>query len=294
MTRRAALGAPIGVALAAPKTKAFVLAMHQTTQAGSDFRRSLEGCAKAGILHVEIIPPLAEPFIKKEGVAAAKKLLGDLGITAPACGGARGLVEPNPERAQALDELKRRLEWVAALGMDRIVAPCPYYGKATPDDLKRASDNLREAGEIAAQFKVALMLEFMRGSTLIGTLPTALKVVRGAAHPWVKPMFDFYHFMAGLSRMDDLDLVHPGEFHHVHLQDLPDLPREFLDNTTREVPGDGVGPVVALLKKVKATGYRGPLSVELFHPRLQKGDPLGVAQEIRRKSEAVMRKAGLG
>ena len=38
-------------------------------------------------------------------------------------------------------------------------------------------------------------------------------------------------------------------------------------------------------------GYDGPLSVELFLPKFQQGDPFEVAREIRQKAEAVMRQA---
>jgi len=39
--------------------------------------------------------------------------------------------------------------------------------------------------------------------------------------------------------------------------------------------------------------YAGPLSVELFLPKLQRGDPFEVASEIWRKAESVMRRAGV-
>ena len=42
------------------------------------------------------------------------------------------------------------------------------------------------------------MIEFARNSTLIATLPTALKLIREAAHPNVRPMLDCYHFWSGL------------------------------------------------------------------------------------------------
>jgi sugar phosphate isomerase/epimerase len=78
---------------------------------------------------------------------------------------------------------------------------------------------------------------------------------------------------------------------HVHFQDVPDMPRELLDNTTRIIPGDGVTPLNVMLRKLAEKGYAGPLSVELFLPRFQQADPFEVASEIRRKSEAVMRRA---
>jgi len=154
-------------------------------------------------------------------------------------------------------------------------------------------DNLREAGGIAAKSPITLMVEFTRGSTFLGTLPTALKMTREAGHPRVRPMLDCYHFWAGLSKFDDLDLIRPGEIHHVHFQDVPDIPRELLDNTTREIPGTGVSPLPRILRKLAEKGYAGPLSVELFYPAIQNGDPYEVAKKIRESSMPVMSAAGV-
>jgi len=77
------------------------------------------------------------------------------------------------------------------------------------------------------------------------------------------------------------------------IPDVPDMPRELLDSSTRIIPGDGISPLVRILGKLAEKGYGGPLSVELFLPKFQQGDPYEVAREIRVKSEAVMRKAGV-
>jgi sugar phosphate isomerase/epimerase len=106
-------------------------------------------------------------------------------------------------------------------------------------------------------------------------------------------MLDCYHFWAGLSKFEDLDMLHDGEIHHVHFQDVPDIPREQLDNGTREIPGTGVSPLVRILRKLAEKGYHGPLSVELFYPRLQQGDPYEVASQIRRAAEPILRQAGV-
>lgn len=292
ITRRTLLHSS-ALALASPASR-WPLCIHQTTSAGSSFRQSLEGYAKAGIRHVEIIPQLLDPSAEKEGLPAAKRLLDDLGMKAVSSGsGVRGLIEPSPQYAKALDSLKFRAGQLAALGVDRMVVPCPATGKYALDEYKRAADRMREMGEIVRPFRVTAMLEFMRGSTFVGCLPTSLKLVREVNHPFVKPMLDFYHFYAGLSKMEDLDRIRPGELHHVHFQDVPDIPRELLDNSTRDIPGDGVSPLVRILHAIRKARYEGPLSVELFYPRLQKGDPYEVAMEIRRKSEKVLRSAGM-
>lgn len=293
-TRRAALLAPLAQTLltAAPPPK-MQLCLHQTTSAAAGYRKSLEGYARAGIRLVEIIPTHVDEFVKAEGMPAAKRLLSDLGLKAVSYGGPRGLWEPGPNRAKAVEGLKARCEAAAELGVDRMVCPCGTSEKYTVDDYRRGVENLRECGEIAKPSGVVLMLEFMRGSTFIGTLPTSLKTVREAAHPNVRAMLDCYHFWAGLSKFEDLDLIRSGELHHVHFQDVPDIPRELLDNGTRGIPGTGVSPLPRILRKLAEKGYSGPLSVELFYPEIQKADPYEVAMKIREKAEPVMRAAGV-
>lgn len=281
-------GAPL--AAAAPS---MTLCIHQTTSAAAGYRRSLEGYAKAGIRYVEVIPAHVQEFVAKEGMAAARSLLADLGLKAVSSGGVRGLAEPGPEHGKAIEQLKATAEMAAALGVDRLVCPCGTTAAYKADDYERGAANLREAGEVAGRSGVTVMVEFMRGSTFIGTLDTSLRVTRVANHPHVRPMFDCYHFWAGLSKFEDLEGVRPGELHHVHFQDIPDRPRELLDNGTREIPGEGIAPLPRILKKLKEKGYSGPLSVELFYPRFQQGDPYDVARLIREKSEAVMRAAGV-
>jgi sugar phosphate isomerase/epimerase len=118
-------------------------------------------------------------------------------------------------------------------------------------------------------------------------------MTRAAAHPNLAPMFDCYHFWSGLNKLEDMDLILPGEIGHAHFQDVPDMPRELLDNSTRVIPGDGVSPLTRILEKLADKEYTGPLSVELFLPKFQQGDPFEVARETRQKAEAVMRSAGV-
>ena len=293
LTRRDLLAAGAAVPVTASTSGKMFLCMHQTTSVAAGFRGSLEGYARAGIRHVELIPPLIEEFTRSESVAAARRLLSDLGLRAVSSGGVRGLAEPHAGRAQAIEDLKRTATLVAELGIDRMVCPCGTAAKFANDDYTRGVDNLREAGDIVKPLGITAMLEFMRGSTFIGTLPTALNMTRQAAHSNVRPMFDCYHFWAGLSKFEDLDLIHDGEIHHVHFQDVPGIPRELLDNGTREIPGEGVSPLVGILRKLAEKNYRGPLSVELFYPHLQKGDPFEIASRVRRKAEPILQQAGV-
>jgi 4-hydroxyphenylpyruvate dioxygenase len=269
------------------------LGLHHNTSSRAGYKASLEGWARAGIKDVEIANNLLDGFLKTDSLAAAKRVLTDNGLTpVSASCGVGGILEPNPNRAASLDNLKKRCEMFATLGLPRIYSTTATSIKPTADDYKTAADNLREVGEIGKQFQVTVMFEFVRQSTFASTLTTLLPIVRAAGHPNVGPLFDCYHFWSGLNKLEDLDMLKPGEIKHVHFQDVPDMPREMLDQTTRVIPGDGVTPLTAILRKLADKAeYAGPLSVELFAPKFQEGDPYEVAREIKTKGEAVMRRA---
>jgi 4-hydroxyphenylpyruvate dioxygenase len=297
LTRREMLAAPLAMIVAAEASAAgrMSLAIHQNTSAGAGYRASLEGWARAGIRNVEITAALLDAFLKSETLASARRVLTDHGLTpvSAACG-VGGLWEPNPNHAAALDSLKRRCEQFTELGLTHIYAPVGGMQKFVEDDYKTGIDQMRKVGDVAQQFRLMMMAEFTRGSSFISTLTTALRVARGAAHPNVKPLFDCYHFWSGNNKLEDLDLLKPGDIGHVHFQDVPDIPRELLDQTTRLIPGEGVSPLTAILKKLSDKGsYSGPLSVELFLPKYQQGDPYEVARDIRQKAEGVMRRAAV-
>ena len=297
LSRRTMLLTPLApVMMSAARSAAagarMTLAIHQNTSAAAGYRRSLEGWAKAGIRNVEITAALLDDFLKSDSLAAAKRVLSDNGLTPVSCAcGVNGLWEPNPNHAAALDDLKRRCEMFATLGLPKFYAPVTTTAKFTQDDYKTGADNMRKVGDVAKQFGMTAMAEFTRASTFIATLGTMLRVTREAAHPNMRVLLDCYHFWSGQSKFEDLDLVKPGEIGHVHFQDVPDMPRELLDQTTRVIPGDGITPLVKILRKLAEKGYAGPLSVELFLPKFQQGDPYEIAREIRQKAEGVMRQA---
>jgi 2-keto-myo-inositol isomerase len=295
LTRRTILVTPVAL-MATRITSAasgkMTLAIHQNTSAGAGYRSSLEGWSRAGIKNVELTNTLLDDFLKTDSLPAARRVLTDLGLTAvQGATGVTGLWEPNPNRAESLENLKKRCDMFAALGLSRIYASTATTQKITLEDYKAGVGNMREAGDIAKQFNMSLRIEFVRTSSFISTMTTLLKMTRAAAHPNLAPMFDCYHFWSGLNKLEDLDLIRPSEIGHVHFQDVPDMPRELLDNTTRIIPGDGVSPLIHILRKLADKGYSGPLSVELFLPKFQQGDPFEVAREIRQKAESVMHQA---
>jgi 2-keto-myo-inositol isomerase len=298
LKRRAFLLAPLALPLTrvvdaqSAASGKMLLAMHQNTSRGAGFRRSLEGWAMAGIQYVELSDSLLDGFLESDSLPAARRLIADLGLTpVSAAAVLPDIWIQGPAREVSLETWRRRCDQFATLGLRQVYSPSITSRSLAAGDFATTPDSIREAGEIAREYDLTAMIEFIRTSTHLATLSSSLAMIREAAHPNVRPMLDFFHFWSGLSKFEDLDLLEPGELAHAHFQDLLDTPRELIDNNSRLIPGDGIAPVIRILRKLAEKQYAGALSVELFRPEFVEGDPFDVAAEIRQKCEAVMRRA---
>jgi sugar phosphate isomerase/epimerase len=264
--------------------------MHEASSENFDFRAAMEGYAKAGVRLVEPNLLKVREFAQKNGgPAAAKKLLGDLGLRVASTSNQLFLMEPGEQRLKSVEELKWKVELIQAIGGDRLVTPSAGTGTYTEDDYKRGIDNMREAADIAKPFGVTLMLEFARTSRFVGSLPTALKMVRETNHPNYRVMMDTYHFWGGISKFEDLELLRDGELHHLHFEDVPSDPvRELQGQPHRAFPGEGIAPLRRIIEVLKAKKYAGAVSFETFNPQVQATDPYQVATKVRATIEPLI------
>jgi sugar phosphate isomerase/epimerase len=273
------------------------VSIHQASTARFSFKESCEGIAKAGVRAVEVDIAKIQQFAQTESLPMAKRLLDDLGLRPVSASNHLGFVDATTAQFQtggsSIEALKTKLEVVQAVGCDRIVCPSTSTGNKTLDDFKRGADNLRAGGELAKTYGVSLMLEFAKTSTLAGTLPSALKIVREANHPNVRVMLDTFHFWAGFSKFEDLELLRDGELAHLHFEDIPaDPPREMLNSqANRTFPGEGEAPLRRIVEVLKRKGYAGPASMELFQTGtaiIQNMDPFQVASRAKAAIEPLI------
>lgn len=261
-------------------SKNLFVCMHGITSSGSDFRTVMEGWARAGISAAEPDLVSARTFEQANGTGSARRLMDDLGIRAVSSTNQLFLEETGPRRDQAIEDLKWKVVMAQSLGADRLVTPSAASGDHAMADYSEVIANLHEAAEIAAPHNVTLMVEFTRLSTLINNLRTSMEVVRAVDHPNLRYMIDVYHLWAGMSKFEDLDLIEPGEIHHVHFADTPATPYlEVAERKDRAFPGEGIAPLKRIVDKLVEKGYSGPLSLELFDPEIQKADPEIIARK---------------
>lgn len=274
---------------APPGAGGMFVCMHEATSADHDFRTAMEGYARAGVRAVEVDLVKVREFVGSGSPDKARRFLSDLGLKPVSSSNQLFLEEPGERRAQAIEDLKWKVELDQAIGCDRIVTPSAASERHTVDDYPRVIDNLLEAAEIAKPHGVTLMLEHTRLSTLVSTLRTALGVVRKANHPNLRVMLDTFHFWSGMSKLEDLELLRDGELHHLHFEDVPaEPPVEVFEQRHRVFPGEGIAPLAQIVATLKRKGYRGPASLEMFDPAVRALSPYDAAVKARKTIEPLI------
>lgn len=92
-------------------------------------------------------------------------------------------------------------------------------------------------------------------------------------------IMDTFHLYRGGSGFNGIKHINPEFIADFHINDVSSTtPRNELGDKDRIYPGDGILPLVQLLKDLDSIKYRGPLSLELFNRDHWKQDPLKVAK----------------
>ena len=201
------------------------------------------------------------------------------------------MVDDDARRARGLAKVKRYMAHLAEIGATHIAAP--PCGDVKNVNLLRAADRYRELLEVGGSCNVIPAIEIWGPAKNLHRLGQAVLVALEAKHPNACILPDVYHLYKGGSGLSGIGRLNPNLLAGFHLNDYPaDPPRETIADKHRVYPGDGIAPLEALLRDLRAIRYRGPLSVELFNPAHARQDPAVVAKTALAKTRAVMRAAG--
>ncbi len=220
-----------------------------------------------------------------------KKLADNKISVESAIGFAPWIVDDDALRAKGVEQMKREMDMVAEIGGKRIAAP-PAGNKNDNLDLRRAAERYRAILEIGDQAGVVPEMEFWGPVKVVNTLAEAAFIAIQSGHPKACILPDIYHMYKGGSGHDSIRLLSGDAFHVIHTNDYPaDPPRETIKDEHRVYPGDGIAPLTTLFRTLKAIGYTGALSVELFNKEYWKLDALTVAKASIDKTRAAVKKA---
>ncbi len=259
--------------------------------------------SKAGFRAIE--PWIAELDEYTRGGGSLKDLakrFADAGLAVPdAIGFAEWVVEDDERRKKGLEQAKRDMEKVQAIGGSRIAAPPVGATGGTsrrddpkftqPVELLKAAERYRELLAVGRALGVTPVVEVWGFSRTLSRLGETLLVAAecGAVGGCVLP--DVYHLYKGGSDFTGLRLLGPHSVGIFHVNDYPKLDRAKIVDQDRVFPGDGVAPLGDVYRTLREVGYRGHLSLELFNRDYWKRDPHAVAKEGLEKLKASVKAA---
>ncbi len=237
----------------------------------------LEAAAAVGFDGVEV---MEGDLLSFDGTAAdVRQIARDLGLTIDLYQPFRDF-EAMPDPARALERAERKFDVMQALGTD-LVLVCSNTLPAAVDDDARAAADLRAMAERAAARGLRVGFEALSWGRHIRTWGHAWRIVQAADHPALGLIVDSFHTLAlGDDPAGIADV--PGErLFFVQLADAPRLQMDVLSWSRhfRSFPGQGDLPVDGFVRAVLASGYGGPLSLEVFNDHFRAAPARMIARD---------------
>lgn len=173
---------------------------------------------------------------------------------------------PEAQRARNMDRAERKFDVMQALGTDLILV-CSNVSPIALDDPAQAAADLREMAERAAKRGLRVGYEALAWGRHVNRWRQAWDIVQRADHPALGLIVDSFHTLSVDDDPSGLADI-PGErIFFVQLADAPRLSMDVLSWSRhfRNFPGQGQLDIASFLKPVMASGYSGPLSLEIFN-----------------------------
>lgn len=196
---------------------------------------------------------------------------------------------PAPLRAKAFDRAERKFDLMQELGTDLILVCSSCHPEAL-GGIDRSAADLHELGERAARRGLRVGYEALAWGRHVNDHRDAWEVVRRADHRNVGLILDSFHTLARKIDPDSIRRIPGDRIFFVQLADAPRIEMDllYLSRHFRNMPGEGDLDVGAFMRAVMATGYGGPVSLEIFNDQFRGGSPKTIAQDGHRSLIALM------
>ena len=173
---------------------------------------------------------------------------------------------PDTVLARNLDRAERKFDVMQALGTD-LVLVCSNVQPSAIDDDARAVADLLQMAERAGRRGLRVGYEALAWGRHVNRWDHAWRIVQSADHPALGLIVDSFHTLAVGDDPDGIATVPAGKLFYVQLADAPKLSMDVLSWSRhfRSFPGQGDLDIARFVRAVMASGYEGPLSLEIFN-----------------------------
>ncbi|MCA9192159.1 MAG: sugar phosphate isomerase/epimerase [Planctomycetales bacterium] len=254
-------------------------------------RDQIKIASQAGYDSVELWTRDVDKFVNEGGsLIDLRNELKDLGLSVDS-GIAFGawIVDDDERRAAGIEQCKKDMDTLRALGGRRIAAPPVGATNEAGLALDAAGDRYHQLLEVGAARDVVPQLELWGFSKNLSRLEEVLHVASAAAHRDACVLLDVYHLYKGGSDFSNMGLVPGTKMHCLHMNDYPATPpRAEIADKDRIYPGDGIAPMGYILRTLARGGFSGTLSLELFNRDYWQQPAAEVAQVGLQKMKQVV------
>lgn len=164
-----------------------------------------------------------------------------------------------------LDRAEHKFDLMEKLGT-KLLFICSNVSPDTINDMDLAAEQLHILAEKAAQRGYKIAYEALSWGRFVNTYHQSVEIVRRANHPNLGNLLDPYHIAVVGSTMDAIYAIPADKIAFVQVADAPrfDMGAMYLGRHYRCFPGQGTFPVMEFMNAVRATGYSGYISHEVF------------------------------
>ena len=254
-----------------------------TVSIAGDLGEKLTAIAKAGFDGIEIFE---QDFISFDlSPADVRRMVADHGLEITLFQPFRdfeGLPE-GPLRQRAFSRARHKFDLMCELGTDLMLV-CSSVHPAGLGGIDRCADDFRELGEIANSYGVRVGYEALAWGRFINDHRDAWEVVRRTDHENVGLILDSFHTLGRKLDPDSIRTIPGDRIFFVQLADAPAIEMDLLywSRHFRNMPGEGDLDLSSFMDALYATGYDGPLSLEIFNDEFRRGDAEMVARDGHR------------
>ena len=187
---------------------------------------------------------------------------------------------PEPQRAGNFARAERKFDLMQELQTELMLV-CSNISPASLGGIDRAAGDFRELGERAAARTLRVGYEALAWGRHVNDYRDAWEIVRRADHKSVGVILDSFHALAPSFPVMAIQSIPADKIFLVQLADAPKLGLDVLSWSRhfRCFPGQGDLPVAAFMEAVIATGYTGPLSLEIFNDQFRAGSAVRTATD---------------
>jgi 4-hydroxyphenylpyruvate dioxygenase len=201
---------------------------------------------------------------------------------------------PEAQRGRLLDRAERKFDVMQQLGTDLVLVCSNTQAAAVGDDSRAAAD-LHAMAERAAARGLRVGYEALAWGRHVNTWEHAWRIVEKADHPALGLIVDSFHTLAIGDDPAGIAGIPGDRIFFVQLADAPMLSMDVLSLSRhyRNFPGQGDLDVARFLRAVVASGYDGPLSLEVFNDSFRSAPTRMIARDGLRSLALVEAQAGL-